>query len=255
MIKFLLIKKLTSNTKKNKKKLKFFSELGIFLVLSALISSGISIYFELHLNKKNSELVKLELEEFKIQEWLSDSSGRNLDNKIGKFTHDTIEESNLINISKKRYYFYLLSWYPLTINYAIEDIDLIENKDLKKKYNILDIKDTNEKVLEYIYDVYEKLPQNNKSNLTQSEVNELEQIFNDLFFKDIKLHLEKSEFNTHQINLFFQDYNRIIDIEKRKTRKEILNITNKSTDAILFAFIFQFFVFSFVQIFELREIS
>ena len=74
MIKFLLIKKLTSNTKKNKKRLKFFSELGIFLVLSALISSGISIYFELHLNKKNSELVKLELEEFKIQEWLSDSS-------------------------------------------------------------------------------------------------------------------------------------------------------------------------------------
>ena len=83
----------------------------------------------------------------------------------------------------------------------------------------------------------------------------MEQIFNDLFFQDIKLHLEKSEFNTRQINLFFQEYNKIIDIEKQKTRKEILNITNKSTDAILFAFLFQFFVFSFVQIFELREIS
>ena len=255
MIKFLLIKKLTSNTKKNKKKLKFFSELGIFLVLSALISSGISIYYEFQLNKKNSELVKLELEEFKIQEWLSDSSGRNLDNKIGKFTHDTIEENNLINISKKRYYFYLLTWYPFTINYAIKDIDFIENKDLKKKYDFKNIKDTNEKVLKYIYEVYEKLPQNDKLNLTQFEVNELEQIFNDLFFQDIKLYLEKSEFNTRQINLFFQEYNKIIDIEKRKIRKEILNITNKSTDAILFAFLFQFFVFSFIQIFELREIS
>ena len=124
MVKFLLIKKLASNTKKNKKKLKFFSELGIFLVLSALISSGISIYYEYQLNTKNSKLVKLELEEFKIQEWLSDASGRNLDNKIGKFTQDTISDSNLINISKKRYFFYLLTWYPFTIKYAIHSNEL-----------------------------------------------------------------------------------------------------------------------------------
>ena len=255
MLKFLLIKKLSSNTKKNKKKLKFFSELGIFLVLSALISSGISIYYEYQLNSKNSKLVKLELEEFKIQEWLSDASGRNLDNKIGKFTHDTIDESNLINISKKRYFFYLLTWYPFTIKYAIQDIDLIENQDLKNKYNFKDIKDTNEKALKYVFDVYENLPLNDNLNLTQSELDELEQSFEDIIFQDIKMHLDISEFNTLQINLFFQEYNKIIDLEKEEIIKDILNITNKSTNAILYAFLFQLFVFSLVQIFELREIS
>ncbi len=255
MIKFLLIKKLASNTKKNKKKLKFFSELGIFLVLTALISSGISIYYEYQLNKNNSKLIKLELEEFKIQEWLSDAPGRNLENKVGKFTFDTIEENSLINISKTRYYFYLLTWYPFTVKYAIGDIDVIENQDLKKKYNIENIKKTNEKALKYINDVYKKLPIDYNLNLSNSEISELEQAFTEISLDDIILHLDKSEFNIVQISLFFQEYNKIIDLKKVEITKEILNITNKSTDAILYAFLFQLIVFSLVQIFELREIS
>ena len=50
MIRTFLIKNLLSTDKKTKKKLKFFSELGIFLVLAALISSGISIFYENELN-------------------------------------------------------------------------------------------------------------------------------------------------------------------------------------------------------------
>ena len=37
--------------------------------------------------------------------------------------------------------------------------------------------------------------------------------------------------------------------------KQIIEMTNKSTNAILYAFIFQLVIFSLVQVFELREIS
>ena len=108
MLRTFLIRNLLSADKKTKKKLKFISELGIFLVLAALISSGISIFYENKLNLKKSELIKLELEEFKIQEWLADAPNRNLENKIGKFNFDIIENNNLINISKKNIIFIYL---------------------------------------------------------------------------------------------------------------------------------------------------
>ena len=92
-------------------------------------------------------------------------------------------------------------------------------------------------------------------NLSNSEISELEQAFTEISLDDIILHLDKSEFNIVQISLFFQEYNKIIDLKKVEITKEILNITNKSTDAILYAFLFQLIVFSLVQIFELREIS
>ena len=167
MIRTFLIKNLLSADKKTKKKLKFFSELGIFLVLAALVSSGISIFYENELNEKKNKIIKLELEEFKIQEWLTDAPSRNLNNKIGKFNFDTIENNSFFNISKKRYYFFLLSWYPLTINYAIGDIELIKNDELKIKYNFEDIKQTNQKALDYIYEIYDKLPLNEDEYLTQ----------------------------------------------------------------------------------------
>ena len=56
MIRTFLIKNLLSADKKTKRRLKFFSELGIFLVLAALISSGISIYYENKLNEKKISL-------------------------------------------------------------------------------------------------------------------------------------------------------------------------------------------------------
>ena len=255
MIRTFLIRNLLSTNKKTKKKLKFFSELGIFLVLAALVSSGISIFYENELNKKKNKIIKLELEEFKIQEWLTDAPGRNLNNKIGKFNFDTIENNIFFNISKKRYYFYLLTWYPFTIKYAIGDIELIKNDELKINYNFKDIKHTNQKALDYISEIYDKLPLNEDEYLTQGEIDVIEKVFIDIPLEDIVFHLDQSEYNTLQINLFFQEYNSIVDQEKETITKQIIEMTNKSTNAILYAFIFQLVVFSLVQVFELREIS
>ena len=254
MIRTFLIKNLLSTDKKTKKRLKFFSELGIFFVLAALISSGISIYFENKLNEKKNKIIKLELEEFKIQEWLTDAPSRNLNNKIGKFNFDTIENKNF-NISKKRYYFYLLRWYPLTIKYAIDDIELINNDELKEKYDFKKIKDTNNLAMDYIYSLYDKLPSNKNLYLTKKEIDEIEKAFINIPLEEIIFHLDQSEFNTLQINLFFQEYNSIVDQEKEIITQQIIEMTNKSTNAILYAFIFQLFIFSLVQVFELREIS
>lgn len=255
MIRTFLIKNLLATNKKNKKRLKFFSEVGIFLVIAALISSGISIYFENKLNTYKSKLIKLELEEFKIQEWLTDAPSRNLEFKVGKFTYDTIENNDKINISKKRFYFYLLSWYPFTIRYAIGDIELIDNENLKIKYEFENIKKTNKEALEYVYSILEKLPEDENEYLESKEILEIEKVFKKIPFKKILFHLDQSEFNTLQINLFFQEYNSIVDNEKKELKKIILNTTNKSTDAILYAFIFQLIIFSLVQIFELKELS
>ena len=106
MIKTILIKKLFLNTKHNKKKLYLFANIAIFLILAALISSLISIYFETKLQTYKTELTKLELEEFTIQEWLTDAPLRNLNFKIGKFNYDLIEGNEKFSIGKTRYYFY-----------------------------------------------------------------------------------------------------------------------------------------------------
>ena len=255
MIRTFFIKNLLSTDKKTKKRLKFFSEVGIFLVLAALISSGISIFYENKLNNKKSELIKLELEEFKIQEWLTDAPSRNLNNKIGKFNFDTIENNNLFKISKKRYYFYLLRWYPFTINYAIDDIRNIKSKELKIKYDYENIEKTNQEALDYVYDILDSFPKNEDEYLTKKEIEEIEELFITIPLEDIVFHLDQSEFNTLQINLFFQEYNSIVDQKKKILKEEIINMTDKSTNAILYAFIFQLFIFSLVQVFELREIS
>ena len=255
MLRTFLIRNLLSADKKTKKKLKFISELGIFLVLAALISSGISIFYENKLNLKKSEVIKLELEEFKIQEWLTDAPNRNLENKIGKFNFDIIENNNLINISKKRYYFYLLGWYPFTIKYAIDDINSVTNEELKIKYDFENIKKTNQELIEYIYEIIDRLPSNDDQYLTQHDINEIENIFNNIPLDDIVNRLDQSEYNTLQINLFFQEYNSIVDKEKENITKQIIAMTDKSTNAILYAFIFQLIIFTLVQVFELREIS
>ena len=72
---------------------------------------------------------------------------------------------------------------------------------------------------------------------------------------DIVNRLDQSEYNTLQINLFFYKYNSIVDKEKENITKQIIAMTDKSTNAILYAFIFQLVIFSLVQVFELREIS
>lgn len=255
MIRAFLLKNLLNTSAKNKRRLKFFADVGIFLIIAALISSGISIYFENKLSKYKSELVKLELQEFKIQEWLSDAPSRNLEFKIGKFTYDTIQNNNIFNISKKRYYFYLLAWYPFTLRYAIQDMDKVENENLKTKYQLEKIKIENEQALNFVYDVYDRFPPNEDEYLEQYEIQLIEEVFNKIEFDQIEDYLNKLEYNTLQVNLFFQEYNNIVDTRKEELRSEILRITDVSTNAILYAFIFQLVIFSVVQIFELRELS
>ena len=74
MLKSLLIKNILLSTFTNNKRLRFISTLAIYLVIAALFASATSIYFEYKLSKYKNELLKLELKEFKIQEWLTDST-------------------------------------------------------------------------------------------------------------------------------------------------------------------------------------
>ena len=104
------------------KRVKFLCEFGILLVLLGLVSSIISIYFEGKLIKKQNNLIKLEIEEFTIQEWLSDASKLNLRNKMRKFEYELIKDNPKFYIDEKRYNFLMLAWYPVTIQYAIDDI-------------------------------------------------------------------------------------------------------------------------------------
>ena len=234
MLKSILIKNLLLRSINNPKKFKFFTEVGIFLVIAALISSGISIYYEQKLSNYKNELIKLELKEFKIQEWLTDAPGANLDFKIGKFTYDLIEGNSNFDLGKNRYYFHLLTIYPDTIDLAITDIELINNKSLNKKYEIEKIKSKNKVISDFIDGILDKYPEELISDLEYRK--KVEILLNNISFKKIMNMLDQSEYNTLQINLYFQDYNNIIDDEKERLKKLIVDITKTSTDAILYAF-------------------
>ena len=153
MLKSILIKNLLLRSINNPKKFKFFTEIGIFLVIAALISSGISIYYEQKLSNYKNELIKFELKEFKIQEWLTDAPETNLQVKTGKFTYDLIEGNSNFDLGKNRYYFHLLTIYPDTIDLAITDIELINNKSLNKKYEIEKIKNENKVISDFLDEI------------------------------------------------------------------------------------------------------
>ena len=255
MIKTILIKKLFLNTRQNKKKLNFFANVAIFLILAALISSLISIYFEIKLSNYKTELTKLELEEFTIQEWLTDAPSRNLNFKIGKFNYDLIEGNEKFTVGKTRYYFYLLTWYPNTIRYALEDIKRINNKKLNNKYKIKKIYNNNKETYDFISEIKKKLPEEHDEFTELEEIKLREEAFKDISFKNIKTKLDQNEYDTLQVNLYFQDYNNIVDSKKEELRKLIIKTTKNSTDAILYAFLLQLIIFSIVQVFELRELK
>tara|TARA_B100000795_G_scaffold236994_1_gene197401 strand:- start:762 stop:1529 length:768 start_codon:yes stop_codon:yes gene_type:complete len=255
MLKTIFLRSLLKNTKKNKKKLKFFADTAIFLIIAALISSGISIYFESKFSTYKNELTKLELEEFTVQEWLTDAPSRNLEFKVGKFNYDLIEDNKKFILGKTRYYFYLLTWYPPTINYALEDMKIINNQYLNDKYKLNKIIDDNKNTLDFIYKIQKKLPEKHDEFTERDEINLKEKIFKTVSFNEIKDYLNLSEYNTLQINLYFQEYNNIIDQNKKDLRKLIIETTKKSNNAILYAFIFQLLIFGIVQFFELKELA
>jgi ribosomal protein S17E len=252
MIRPILIKNLLLRSISNPKKLKFYTEFGIFLVIAALISSGISIYYETKLSNYKNELIKLELKEFKIQEWLTDAPITNLQFKTGKFNYDLIEGNSNFNLGKNTYYFHLLTIYPDTINLAITNIEAINNQSLNKKYKIEKIKTENKVIDDFMGEIYEKYPDELVSDSEYRK--KVDILLNNISFKKINNMLDQSKYNTLQIYLYFQDYNNIVDDEKERLKKLIVDTTKTSTNAILYAFLLQLIVFSLVQIFELREL-
>ena len=80
-------------------------------------------------------------------------------------------------------------------------------------------------------------------------------LLNNISFKKIQNMLDQCENNVLLINLYFQDYNNIVDDDKERLKKLIVDTTKTSTNAILYAFILQLIIFSLVQIFELKELS
>ena len=253
MLKSILIKNLLLNSLQNTKKLKFISEFAIYLVIAALFSSGISIYFEQKLSSYKNDLIRLELKEFKIQEWLTDAPETNLEYKIGKFNYNLIEGNSNFNLGKNRFYFNLLMSYPDTIDLAIADITTINNKLLNKKYEIDRIREENKIIINFLNEVLEKFP---KELLSDTEyVKKEDALLNNISLKKIQNMLDQCENNVLLINLYFQDYNNIVDDDKERLKKLIVNTTKTSTNAILYAFMLQIIIFSLVQFFELKELS
>ena len=253
MLKSILIKNLLLNSLNDTKKLKFISEFAIYLVIAALFSSGISIYFEQKLSSYKNDLISLELKEFKIQEWLTDAPKTNLEFKTGKFNYDLIEGNSNFNLGKNRYYFHLLLSYPDIIDQAITDITDINNKLLNKRYEIKKIREENKVIDNFLNEILEKFPKELLSDI--GYIKKEDTLLNSISFKKIQNMLDQCENNVLLINLYFQDYNNIVDDEKERLKKLIVDTTKTSTNAILYAFLLQLIIFSLVQIFELKELS
>jgi len=232
----------------NNKRVKFLCEFGILLVLLGLVSSVISIYFEGKLIKKQNNLIKLEIEEFTIQEWLSDASKLNLRNKMRKFEYELIKDNPKFYIDEKRYNFMMLLWYPVTIDYAIFDIQILNKKNLEKKHNISKIINKNNEVRIFIQSIYDKLD-NISYNSDLSDI-----YFSDIELKKIQEFINDQEKSVLTIINFFNDLNKINDLEKKKIKESILLNSKKSTNTILYAFIIQILVFFVIQFFELTEV-
>lgn len=257
MLKSLLIKNILLSTFTNNKRLRFISTLAIYLVIAALFASATSIYFEYKLSKYKNELLKLELKEFKIQEWLTDSTELGHHLKKGKFNFIIIEGNPNLDIKKNTFYFNLLLNYPLVIDLAIDDIENINNQYLSNKFKIKKIKNENKNINNFLdlkLDQYsEDIASKMMTNLEYK--NKEDELLSSVPFKKIKEMLDQSEYNLLQINLFFQEYNNIVDKKKDDLKKLIVETTKNSTDAIFYAFFLQLFIFSIVQIFELKELS
>jgi hypothetical protein len=143
--------------------------------------------------------------------------------------------------------------YPDTIDLAIADITTINNKLLNKKYEIDRIREENKIIINFLNEVLEKFP---KELLSDTEyVKKEDALLNNISLKKIQNMLDQCENNVLLINLYFQDYNNIVDDDKERLKKLIVNTTKTSTNAILYAFMLQIIIFSLVQFFELKELS
>ena len=256
MIKAFIIKNLVSKTKKTKKKLKLIVEASIFLIISALISSIISIYFENKNSVYNKKLTSYEFEELKIQEWMKDSAEVNLDNRDGKFLFYLAGETDSISLKKSRYYFNLLSFYPTNLEYALNDALEIGNENLRNKYEINKKLEKNKIITEYVQNIFKNMPKYKDDEYTEVEDIKLQNDYFENLDKDlIYNYLDQTEKMMMEVGLYFQEYNNLIDKEKILLIDSIDQNTKKSTNLIFYAFALQLIIFGIIQFFELREVT
>ena len=253
MIKSILFKNLLLTTIKNKKRLRFVAEFSIFLIIAALISSAISIYFESRIYKYTNQLSIYEFEELKVQEWLKDSAEQNLDNRDNKFSYMLTSGTDILPISKARYYFRLLGWYPVTVDLALQDALLVGNDKLREKYEIKKKIKVNEGIYEYVRQTNQKIEDDDEFT-NEKDIEFEENYFVSIDKKEIFNKLDQSERMMMEVGLYFQEYNNIIDDKKIQLYKKIEDDTKLSTKLILFAFMLQLIIFIIVQVFELREL-
>ena len=253
MIKSLLFKNLLLTTLKNKKRLRFVAEFSIFLIIAALISSAISIYFESRISKYTNQLSFYEFEELKVQEWLEDSAEQNLENRDNKFSFMLTSDTDAVPISKARYYFRLLSWYPVTVDLALQDALVVGNNKLREKYEIKKKIKDNDGIYDYVSQIMKKIKDDDEFT-DEKDIKFEEDYFVTIDKKEIFNKLDQSEEMMMEIGLYFQEYNNIIDDKKIQLYQKIEDDTKFSTRLILFAFLLQLVIFIIVQIFELREL-
>ena len=161
--------------------------------------------------------------------------------------------TDILPISKARYYFRLLGWYPVTVDLALQDALLVGNDKLREKYEIKKKIKDNESIYEYVKQNYQKIEDDDEFT-DEKDIEFEENYFARIDKKEIFNKLDQSERIMMEVGLYFQEYNNIIDDKKIQLYKKIEDDTKLSTRLILFAFLLQLIIFITVQVFELREL-
>ena len=255
MIKAILVKRLILTSPKSKKKLRILANISIFLTIVVIVSSFISIYFENKLTKHRFDLSNLQYEEYKIQEWLNNTAIRNSQNRDGKFIHYITNETTTIKITKSRYYFLLLQWYPWVLEWALEDAKKIGTEELRTKYKISEKINKTKEIGDYVLKTRDKIYIHSDNTDLLYDYKLEEEFWKKNDKDELFEYLDIAERYIFEINLYFTEYNNIADKRKTELNKKIIILTDKSNDLIFYAFIVQLLIFVTLQIFELRELK
>ena len=222
-----------------------FCNIAIFAVTLGMIVSVISIIFEKKILVVQSELNKIDSIQYQVKNWrevtLSQQSNTILNNfqlilKSGNPKFD--------NITYKQIKVYELAWKPQTFEFAIFDIEKINNPDLNKKYNINKIKSDIMNMSDFLREIefYQKWAIRKKgldfSNVDIAKVENL---------------IATAQDHNLTLMLYFNDLDTIHKKEISRLNSLIKNYSDLSRKLIFIAFIFQLLTFFVAQFFELRE--
>jgi len=222
-----------------------FCNIAIFAVTLGMIVSVISIIFEKKILVVQSELNKIDSIQYQVKNWrevtLSQQSNTILNNfqlilKSGNPKFD--------NITYKQIKVYELAWKPQTFEFAIFDIEKINNPDLNKKYNINKIKSDIMNMSDFLREIefYQKWA-NRKKGLDFSNVD----------IAKVENLIATAQDHNLTLTLYFNDLDTINKKEISRLNSLIKNYSDLSRKLIFIAFIFQLLTFFVAQFFELRE--